>query len=231
MVNAMSKTVQIAIDGPAGAGKSTISKLLAKELGYVYIDTGAMYRAVGLKVLRCGYSSKDAEAAEQVLKTLDIDIRPSAGAQKVFLDGEDVSELIRTPEVSIAASDVSAIPAVRLAMVELQRNLAASRNVIMDGRDIGTYVLPNADIKIFLTASPEDRALRRYRELIEKNVKADYDEVLNDMLYRDKNDSTRAMAPLCAAPDADIIDTTGNALEKSVEILREHIETRLKNVL
>ncbi|MDO4562825.1 MAG: (d)CMP kinase [Clostridia bacterium] len=227
----MSKTVQIAIDGPAGAGKSTISKLLAKELGYVYIDTGAMYRAVGLKVLRCGYSSKDAEAAEQVLKTLDIDIRPSAGAQKVFLDGEDVSELIRTPEVSIAASDVSAIPAVRLAMVELQRNLAASRNVIMDGRDIGTYVLPNADIKIFLTASPEDRALRRYRELIEKNVKADYDEVLNDMLYRDKNDSTRAMAPLCAAPDADIIDTTGNALEKSVEILREHIETRLKNVL
>lgn len=219
--------VQVAIDGPSGAGKSTISKAAARELGFVYIDTGAMYRAAGLKALRLGVKPGDAAEVEKFLPFLDIDIRHVDGVQKIFLDREDVSEKIRAPKVSIAASDISAIPAVRLAMVDMQRRLAQSHNVIMDGRDIGTYVLPGAKIKIFLTASVKDRADRRYIELREKGLDVAFADVLKDMEYRDKNDSSRAFAPLCPAEDATVIDTSGNALEKSVELIINHIKERL----
>jgi len=215
----------IAIDGPAGAGKSTISKIVAKQLGYIYIDTGAMYRAVGLKALSCGLNTK-LNIAEiiNIMNNIDISIKFSELGQLVFLDGVDVTNLLRTPEVSIAASDVSAVPAVRIKLVELQRKLAHDNSVIMDGRDIGTNVLPNADLKIYLTASVEERAKRRYEELIEKGDKADFDKVKEDIIYRDTNDSTREFAPLKAADDAIILDTSGNSLEQSIDLLLNTIK-------
>lgn len=211
------KNISIAIDGPAGAGKSTISRAVAERLKFVYIDTGAMYRAVGLAALKHGYDTKNPELIVPMMNETKVDIKHSEDGQLVFLNGEDVTKKIRTPEVSVAASDVSAIPEVRVRLVELQRALAQSRSVIMDGRDIGTYVLPNAQIKIFLTASPEERARRRFEELSAKGVKTDFESVKADMEYRDKNDSSREFAPLKPAEDSEIVDTTGNTQEQSVE--------------
>lgn len=221
--------IKIAIDGPSGAGKSTLSKRLAKELGFIYIDTGAMYRAAGLHCLSENINiKKDSEKAADAVDKITVDIAHSSdGGQKVFLNGVDVTDKIRTPEVSIAASDVSAIKRVRLKLVELQRELAKAHNVLMDGRDIGTHVLPDADVKIFLTASSEERAKRRHAELLEKGQKCEYEDVLKDMLYRDKNDSSRDFAPLKAAEDAINVDTTGNTFDESFELLLNLIRERI----
>jgi len=219
---------KIAIDGPAGAGKSSISKKVAKALGYIYIDTGAMYRTVGLKAVRCGIDTKDGETVASILPSLDIDIRHEGVEQHIFLDGENVSDKIRTPEISMAASNVSAIPAVRVALVELQRKLAENHNVVMDGRDIGSFVLPDAEVKIFLTASVEARAERRYKELIEKGETVDFDAVKDDMILRDKQDSTRAVSPLVVAEGATVIDTSALNFEESVNAVIEHIRSKVR---
>ena len=220
--------INIAIDGPSGAGKSTIAKAVAKELGYVYIDTGAMYRTVGLACVRKGIdTSKETDKVIGLLQEITIDIEYKEGVQHVFLNGEDVSSLIRTPEISLAASHVAVIREVREKMVDFQRNLAKKRDCIMDGRDIGTNVLPDAKIKIFLTADTKDRAKRRYLELIEKGEKVTLEEVLSDMEFRDKNDSSREYMPLRKADDATLIDTTGNTLEESVNLIQSFIKERL----
>lgn len=221
------KTIKIAIDGPAGAGKSTISKIVSKKLNYIYIDTGAMYRAVALYAIRKGINTKNADEVSDVLDEIDINIDYKDDAQQIFLNGENVSDMIRTPEVSVGASDVAVITNVRLKLVELQRKLAETKNVIMDGRDIGTYVLPNADVKIFLTATCDERARRRYEELIQKGVNCTFDEVKSDMQYRDKNDSEREFAPLKAADDAVVVDTTGFSQDESVKLITETINKRL----
>ena len=221
------KKINIAIDGPSGAGKSTLAKMLAKEFGFIYVDTGAIYRSVGLFVKRKGIDSKDSQAVTAVLPEIDVRMDYVDGVQKMILNGEDVSGLIRTPEISIYASDVSAMPDVRRFLLEKQRKLAEENSVVMDGRDIGTVVLPNADIKIFLTASPEARAQRRYAELTEKGIKTTYEEVLSDQLYRDKNDSSRAVAPLKPAKDAVYVDTTDYNLLESKNILKKIVEDRL----
>lgn len=221
------KTIKIAIDGPAGAGKSTISKIVSKKLNYIYIDTGAMYRAVALYAIRKGINTKNADEVSDVLDEIDINIDYKDDAQQIFLNGENVSDMIRTPEVSVGASDVAVITNVRLKLVELQRKLAETKNVIMDGRDIGTYVLPNADVKIFLTATCDERARRRYEELIQKGVNCTFDEVKRDMQYRDKNDSEREFAPLKAADDAVVVDTTGFSQDESVKLITETINKRL----
>ncbi len=211
------KVLNIAIDGPAGAGKSTIAKAVAAKLGFIYIDTGAMYRAVGLGSVRRGVDSADAEGVISILDELSITLKHTEKGQLVFLNGEDVSEAIRMPEISVAASNVAVIPAVRLKLVELQRQLAKNDNVIMDGRDIGTYVLPDANLKIFLTAAPEARAQRRFLELQEKGVKTTFEEVFADMSYRDKNDSGREFAPLKPADDSILVDSTELSLEETVQ--------------
>ncbi len=221
------KKIAIAIDGPSGAGKSTISKILAKELEFVYVDTGAIYRTVGIYTYRKGVDPKAAEEVEKLLTEIDIVIKHVDGVQRIFLNGEDVSEKIREHIISRYASDVSAIPAVRKFLLNMQREFAERYNVIMDGRDIGTVVLPNADIKIFLTATDEDRAKRRYDELILKGQDVAFEKVLADMRERDRNDSQRATAPLAAAEDAITVDTTGNTLEKSVEVLKNLVLERL----
>ncbi len=208
--------MKIAIDGPAGAGKSTISKAAAKKLGFIYIDTGAMYRAVGLAAVRKGIDSADKDGVISVLDDVNITLSYDESGQQIFLNGENVSTDIRLPEISVAASNVAVIPEVRLKLVELQRELAAKNDVVMDGRDIGTYVLPDAEVKIFLTATPEERANRRYKELLEKGVETDYDSVMADMMYRDKNDSEREFAPLKPAEDSIILDNTEISAEESV---------------
>ena len=221
--------MQIAIDGPSGAGKSTIAKTLAKKLNFIYIDTGAMYRSVGLFALRKGIDTQnEQEKVCEILDEINLAIRYEEGVQHIFLNGEDVSDKIRTPEVSIAASAVAVIPAVRLKLVELQRQLAAKSDVIMDGRDVGTYILPDAEIKIFLTATVEDRARRRFEELTQKGTEVTYEEVLEDMKWRDKNDSSREFAPLKAADDAVLVDTTGNTLEQSVTLMSEMICSKIE---
>lgn len=219
----------IAIDGPSGAGKSTLSKMVAKKFGMIYVDTGAMYRTIGLFVQRKGIDSKDSERVEAVLSQIQIEMKyDDNGTQRMLLNGDDVSEDIRLPEISIYASDVSAIPAVRAYLLDMQRNLAKTNDVIMDGRDIGTVVLPNAGLKIFLSAAAEDRAARRFAELHDKGISTTYKEVLRDINYRDENDSKRAAAPLKPAEDSIIVDTTGNTLSDSFEIIsnmvREHLE-------
>ncbi len=219
---------KIAIDGPAGAGKSSISKKVAKALGYIYIDTGAMYRTVGLKAVRCGIDTKDSEGVASILPTLDIDIRHEGVEQHIFLDGENVSDKIRTPEISMAASNVSAIPAVRVALVDLQRKLAQNHDVVMDGRDIGSFVLPDAEVKIFLTASVAARAQRRYKELLEKGETVDFEAVREDMILRDKQDSTRAVSPLVVADGATVIDTSELNFEESVNAVIEHIRSNIR---
>ncbi len=221
-------SISIAIDGPAGAGKSTIAKLAAKELGFIYVDTGALYRAIGLYAHRKGVKAADTQAVIALLPEIRVELSfNESGAQIVLLNGEDVSGLIRTPEISMMASAVSAIPEVRAFLLDLQRDMAHTKNVIMDGRDIGTVVLPDAKLKIFLFASPECRAKRRYDELVEKGMDVRYDDVLKDVIDRDYADSHRAIAPLKPADDAVMVDTSGEDLDTSVNrlltIMREHI--------
>ncbi len=220
--------VSIALDGPAGAGKSTIAKGLAKKLGFIYVDTGALYRAVGLKFLKLGYNTELNCEIEPVLKDTKVDIRFTNGEQHVFLDGVDVNDKIRTSEVSMMASAVSAKPAVREYLLNMQRLLAEKNNVLMDGRDIGTVVLPGATLKFFVTASAEERARRRVLDLKAVGEDADYEKVLEDIKTRDYNDSHREIAPLKPASDAVIYDTTGNTLEQSVDELFEKINQGLK---
>ncbi len=209
--------MKIAIDGPAGAGKSTISKALAKKLDYIYIDTGAMYRSVGLAALEAGINPRNESDVAKILDSIIIDIKNGENGPVFYLNGNDVSEKIRRPQVSMAASDVAVIPAVRLKLVEQQRNLAEKADVVMDGRDIGTYVLPNAELKIFLTASVMERARRRYNELCEKGENASLDAVAAEIEARDKNDSERAFAPLRQADDAVLVDTTGLSISQVTE--------------
>lgn len=217
--------MRIAIDGPAGAGKSTISKAVAKRLGFIYIDTGAMYRSVGLAALNAGIDTKDAKGLETILGDIDIIIENTGDSQKFYLNGTDVTEEIRKPEVSVAASDVAVVPAVRLKLVELQRKMAENADVLMDGRDIGTYVLPDAELKVFLTASVDERARRRYAELCEKNQCVTLDEVKNDIIYRDKNDSEREFAPLREAEDSVLVDSTDMSIDdvisKILDLVKE----------
>ena len=207
----------IAIDGPAGAGKSTIAKLIAKQLGLVYIDTGAMYRAVGLKAKRNNIACSEQEKIEEMLKNTEVELKNENGATAVYLDGENVSTEIRLPVISRMASDISAVPVVRYAMVEMQRSMANKTDTILDGRDIGTFVLPNADVKIFLTASVEERAERRYKELIARGENVKREDVRSDIEKRDYNDSHRALAPLKKADDATEVDTTGMTIDQVCE--------------
>ena len=218
------KTINIAIDGPAGAGKSTIAKMVSKELGYIYVDTGALYRTIALYITENDIADEDFEAS---LEKADVSLKFIDGAQRVFLGDRDVSDLIRTPEISMAASRTSAIPAVRAYLFETQQKIARENSVIMDGRDIGTVVLPNADVKIFLTASAEERANRRYKELSEKPDCPTYQEILDDIIKRDYQDMHRETAPLKQAEDAVLVDTTELNLEESaaaiVKIINEKI--------
>lgn len=221
-------SIAIAIDGPAGAGKSSLSKEVAKELSFIYVDTGALYRTIGLAASRKGLKKED--KAEIISMLNDIDVKLSfndEGTQIVLLNGEDVSSFIRTPEASMFASAVSAIPEVREFLLDLQRNMAKSDNVIMDGRDIGTVVLPDAKIKIFLTASPEKRAMRRHKENIEKGIDSTYEEVLKDVNQRDYQDSHREIAPLKPAEDSVLVDTSDYDFEGSKELLLKVIKERM----
>jgi len=218
-------TVNIAIDGPAGAGKSTIAKIVSSKLGFIYVDTGALYRTVALYIRENNISDDDIESR---LSEADVSLKFIKGVQKVFLGERDVSELIRTPEISMEASRTSAMPAVRAYLFETQRKLARENNVIMDGRDIGTVVLPNADVKIFLTASAEERANRRYKQLKRNSNCPAYEEILKDIIQRDYQDTHRDTAPLKKADDAVLIDTTDLTLEQSAEqiiaIIKERTE-------
>lgn len=221
-------SIAIAIDGPAGAGKSTIARLAAKELGYIYVDTGALYRTIGLAAFRRGLTAEDKVQIIAMLPEIKVELAfNDRQEQIVLLDGEDVSGLIRTPEISMMASAVSAIPEVRAYLLDLQRDMAHTNNVIMDGRDIGTVVLPDAKIKIFLSASPECRARRRYDELVEKGMDVKYEDILSDVIARDYADSHREIAPLKPADDAISVDTSGEDLETSVNkllgIMREKL--------
>lgn len=213
--------MNIAIDGPAGAGKSTIAKAVAKRLGYIYVDTGAMYRGIGLYALEHGADPKSAKEVGDILDDIAVSIKYKDGEQRLLLNGEDVSDRIRTPEVSAAASAVSALPAVREKLLDLQRELAMNNDAVMDGRDIGSFVLPNADVKIFLTASADVRARRRYDELVQKGIKAEFSEVKADMEQRDKNDSTRKASPLVMAEDSILVDTTDMDIERTIEKIIE----------
>nr|WP_300185866.1 (d)CMP kinase [uncultured Agathobaculum sp.] len=222
--------ISVAIDGPSGAGKSTVARAAAARLGYVYVDTGAMYRAIGLAVCRKGISSDDTAGIVAVLPEVQLDIRYEDGAQHILLCREDVSDAIRTPEIAKYASKVSAVPEVRQFLLETQRDMAKNGNILMDGRDIGTVILPDAPVKIFLTASAEARAQRRYLELHEKGQSITFDEVLHDIQQRDEQDMTRAVAPLKQAADAVLLDTSDISLEQSIEavlrIIRERVEDK-----
>lgn len=209
--------INIAIDGPAGAGKSSVARAVAKKLGFIYIDTGALYRSIGVAALRKGYKTDDAEKVISLLPGIELSIRFVDGEQRVILNGEDVSRDIRLPEASMAASNVSAIPEVRSFLLNMQKKLAGENNCLMDGRDIGTVILPDAELKIFLTASPEVRADRRYKELIEKGTPKDYDELLQEIIQRDYNDSHRAVAPLKPAEDAVTVDTSDMSFDEVTE--------------
>ena len=209
--------INVALDGPSGAGKSTIAKMLAKRLQYVYVDTGALYRSIAYYVISKGADPKSEEAVVPLLNEVNVKLTYADGAQHVMLNDEDVSDKIRTPEISMGASAVSAIPAVREFLFSLQQNIAKENNIIMDGRDIGTVVLPDADVKIFLTATAEERANRRFKELSEKGDCSTYEEVLNDIIQRDYNDTHREIAPLKKADDAVEVDSTNLNLEQAVE--------------
>ncbi len=221
-------TRSIAIDGPCGAGKSTFAKRLAEELGFRYVDTGAIYRTVGLFLLREGVDSEDPAAVEEQLGRVEVRLTYGEdGLQRMFLNGKDVTGAIRENAVSDYSSKVSAIPAVRAFLLEMQRKAAREQDVIMDGRDIGTVVLPNADVKIFLTASAEDRAERRYRELVERGEQVDRAEILREVRARDDRDINRAVAPLRQAQDAVVVDTTGAGLEESFQMMLDAISDKL----
>lgn len=224
----MSKFYSIAFDGPSGAGKSSLAKRVAAEFGFIYVDTGAIYRTVGLAAYRAGIDRKDENAVAALLPGLDIKMGYNdEGEQRMFLNGEDVSAQIRMPEISICASDVAALPSVRAFLLGLQRKTAEENNVIMDGRDIGTVVLPDADLKVFLTASAEARANRRLLELKAKGVDAGYEDVLRDIMYRDEQDSARAAAPLKRAEDAILADTTELDFEESFRLLCDIVVNKL----
>ena len=221
-------SIAIAIDGPAGAGKSSLSKEVAKELSFIYVDTGALYRTIGLAASRKGLKKEDKSEIISMLNDIDVKLSfNDEGTHIVLLNGEDVSSFIRTPEASMFASAVSAIPEVRAFLLDLQRNMAKSDNVIMDGRDIGTVVLPDAKIKIFLTASPEKRAMRRHKENIEKGIDSTYEEVLKDVNQRDYQDSHREIAPLKPAEDSILVDTSDYDFEGSKELLLKVIKERM----
>ena len=218
----------IAVDGPSGAGKSTLAKMLAEALGYLYVDTGAVYRTLGLFAYQNGVEPTDAAAVTAILDRARIELRHGDdGYQHTYLDGADVSHDIRRPEISKYASAVSAIPEVRAFLLDMQRDLARTHNVIMDGRDIGTVVLPDAAVKIFLTASAEERARRRHKELLERGHDTDFETVLHDIEKRDHDDSTRSAAPLKQAEDAILVDTTGISLEESLQVLLQTIGGKL----
>ena len=222
------KNYIIAIDGPSGAGKSSLSKLISKKLRISYIDTGAMYRACALYADESGVNpSVDSDELRKLLENVDIDFGYSNDEQRLFLNGVDVSEKIRQPKISTYASDISAIVFVRDKLVEMQRNLSAGKSVLMDGRDIGTNVFPNADVKIYLTADVNDRAKRRFDELTKKGVSVRFEDVLSEMISRDENDKNRKYAPLKKADDAVLVDTTGNEFEKSFDILFKLITEKI----
>lgn len=222
------KFTSIAIDGPSGAGKSTMARKVAAELGFLYVDTGAIYRSVSLYAYRAGVAKEDAERIVALLPQVQIDMEyREDGVQHMILNGEDVTDAIRENEVSLYTSAVSAIPEVRAFLLDLQRNLAATRNVIMDGRDIGTVVLPDATVKIYLTAAPEARARRRWLELKEKGSEITEAQVLEDVLQRDYNDTHREIAPLRQAEDAVLVDTTALDLEASYQLLLNTIRERI----
>lgn len=218
--------INVAIDGPAGAGKSTIAKAAAKELSFIYVDTGALYRTIALACVRADVINNDDDIIA-LLDNIKVELKYVDGVQSVCLDGEDVSAFIRTPEISMGASKVSAIPAVRAYLLDLQRNIAKENNVIMDGRDIATVVLPNADVKIFLFASPECRAERRYKELIEKGEDVKYEDVLADVNERDYNDSHREIAPLKPSDESVMADTSKLDLEQSIQLIIDIIKEKM----
>lgn len=220
----MEKQISIAIDGPVGAGKSTIARMVAKKLNIIYVDTGAMYRTVGLYVLRKGLNPAEIDDVKSVIDEIELDVELTDKGQLIFLNGENVTDLIRTPEISMAASNVSAVPEVREKMVNIQRSLADSKSVVMDGRDIGTVVLPNAGTKIYLSADLDVRAERRYKELINKGQSVTFDEVKEDIIKRDRNDMSRATSPLKKADDAIELDTTNLNLDQVVERLIDIVQ-------
>lgn len=219
--------INIAIDGPSGAGKSTLARKLAAKLNFIYVDTGAMYRTIGLYIYRKGIDPKDAEKVASVLPEIKVELSFVDGEQRVYLNGEDVSAEIRLHEVSQYASLTSAIPAVRAYLFDMQQALAAENNVIMDGRDIGTVVLPNAEVKIFLTAQPEVRAQRRYNELLERGQEVDFDQILADVIRRDEQDMNRPVAPLKPADDSIILDTSEYSFDQSLELLYNTVKERI----
>ena len=221
------KTVAIAIDGPAGAGKSTIARKLAEKTGYIYVDTGALYRTVALSISKNGINPQDVPAVVEHIGKISVDIKYIDGEQRVILNGEDVSSLIRTPEVSMMASVTSAIPEIRAFLLGLQRKLAKEHNVVMDGRDIATVVLPDAKVKIFLTASPEVRAKRRYDELILKGQSVEFSDVLADLIKRDEQDMTRAVAPLKPSEESVIVDTSELDLDGAVLAMENVVKRRI----
>ena len=224
----MTKQYSIAIDGPSGAGKSSLSKKISAAFHFVYLDTGAIYRTVGLAAFRAGIDRHSEQELSKILPEVHIEIRyDDSGLQRMFLNGEDVSEAIRMPEISLYASDVSALPVCRAFLLEMQRRFARDYDVILDGRDIGTVVLPNADLKIYLTASSEARASRRLKELVEKGVSTTFEEVLKDIELRDYQDMTREIAPLRRAEDAVLVDTSDLDFEQSFETLCTLIEEKL----
>lgn len=220
--------VSVAIDGPAGAGKSTIARSLAGQLGYLYVDTGAIYRTVGLHACQLGVDPHDEAAVSSLLPELSVALQVEAdGVQHMYLNGADVTGQIRDPEIARYASAVSALPPVRAYLLEMQRELARTRDVVMDGRDIGTVVLPQATVKIFLTADPKVRALRRWKELQEKGLPDSYEQVLQDVEQRDYNDTHRAIAPLCQAEDAVLVDTSALTLEESIAAMLRIVKERI----
>lgn len=220
----MEEKIAVAIDGPAAAGKSSIAKALAKKFGYIYVDTGALYRAVALFAVKSGIDTLDEEKVVSVLDKLDIELEYENGNQKVIVNGEDVSEKIRTPKMSMAASNVSKIKEVRAFLLDLQRNLAKTHNVIMDGRDIATVILPNAKYKFFLTASPEVRAKRRFLEFKEKGIETDYEALLKETKERDYNDSHREIAPLKPHEDAVVVDSSDMTFDEVVKYMASRME-------
>ena len=220
--------ISVAIDGPAGAGKSSISKELAKKLNFIYVDTGAIYRSLAYTALKKGYNTKtDSDKISTLSVECRIELKYIDGIQHIFVDDSDVTDYIRTPEVSKGASDVSAIPAVRDALLSIQRSIASKNNVLMDGRDIGTVVLPNATIKIFLTASIDERAKRRYKEMLEKGVECNFDDIKADIAYRDEQDSNRPVAPLKPAEDSVIFDNSNYSFAESVDYLYNLIKEKM----
>lgn len=223
--------IRIAIDGPSGTGKSTLAKNIAKTLGLVYVDTGALYRAVGLLAARAGIPIAEASGVTEILPSADIYIRYVQGTQRVYIKGEDVSELIRTPEISMYASAVSAVPAVRRFLLEIQKKLVSEGNVVMDGRDIGTVIMPNADVKLFMETNTETRAMRRYEELRERGDTSTKEDVLRDMIQRDKNDTSRASAPLIPAEDAIFLDNSNMKPEETLAAALKIIEEKLNRTL